>query len=75
MKRIRIPKSMRVVLLLLLGGSVGFLSAYFRKAAPQDLSFTITGQKYAYDPPVIHVNQGDRASFSERQNGTITSRL
>lgn len=60
MKRTRILNSMLVILLLLLGGSAGFLSAYFHRAAPQDRSFTITGQKYAYDPPVIHVNQGDR---------------
>jgi heme/copper-type cytochrome/quinol oxidase subunit 2 len=60
MKRIRVPNSMLVVLLLLLGGSAGFLSVYFHRAAPQDRSFTITGQKYAYDPPVIHVNEGDR---------------
>jgi len=60
MKRFRIPNYILVVLVLLLGGSVGFLSVYFHKAAPQDRSFTITGQKYAYDPPVIHVNEGDR---------------
>jgi heme/copper-type cytochrome/quinol oxidase subunit 2 len=60
MQRIRIPNGMLVGLLLLLGGSAGFLSVHFRKDAPQERSFTITGQKYAYDPPIIHVNQGDR---------------
>ena len=60
MKRIRVPNGLLVALLLLLGGSAGFLSVYFHKAAPQERSFTITGHKYAYDPPIIHVNQGDR---------------
>jgi plastocyanin len=60
MKRIRISKGRLVLLLLLLGGAAGFLSVYFHRAAPQDRTFTITGQKYAYDPPVIRVNQGDR---------------
>src|SRR5712692_4208972 len=60
MKRIRVPNGLLVALLLLLGGSAGFLSAYLHKAAPQERSFTITGHKYAYDPPIIHVNQGDR---------------
>jgi plastocyanin len=60
MKRIRVPNGLLVGLLLLLGGSAGFLSVYFHKPPPQERSFTITGQKYAYDPPIIHVNQGDR---------------
>ncbi len=60
MKRIRISNGVLVTLLLLLGGSAGFLSARLQRTAPQDRSFIITGQKYAYDPPVIHVNQGDR---------------
>ncbi len=60
MKRTRIQKNMPVISLLILGGAIGFLSVYFHRAAPQDRTFTITGEKYAYDPPVIHVNQGDR---------------
>jgi heme/copper-type cytochrome/quinol oxidase subunit 2 len=36
--------------------------------APQRLDFDIVGHKYAYDPPVIHVNQGDEVhvKFSSR---------
>jgi plastocyanin len=63
MKRTRLQKSMLIISLLLLGGAAGFLSVYFHRAAPQDRSFTITGQKYAYDPPVIHVNEGDRVKI------------
>jgi plastocyanin len=63
MKRTRILKNLPVILLLLLGGAAGFFSVYFHMALPRDRSFTITGQKYAYDPPVIHVNEGDRVQI------------
>ncbi len=46
--------------LLPLGGSAGFLSTYFRRAHPQERSFTITAHQYAYDPAIIQVNRGDR---------------
>ncbi len=50
-------------LLLALGGSVGFSSTYFRQAAPQGRSFTITAHQYAYDPSTISVNKGDRVQI------------
>jgi len=59
-KGIRVPNYLRVGLLLALGGSIGFLTAYLHRAAAQERSLTITARKYGYDPPVLHVNQGDR---------------
>ncbi len=60
MRRMRIPNYVLVGLILLLGGLVGFLSIHFRLPAPQDRFLTITAHKYAYDPPVVRVNRGDR---------------
>ena len=60
MKRIPITKKLLVVLLLLLGGLAGFFYARWGQAQPQERSITITTQKYAYDPPVLQVNRGDR---------------
>lgn len=47
-------------LTLLVGGLGGFLFAYLGNASPQERSFTITAHKYAYDPPILRVNRGDR---------------
>ncbi len=60
MRRTRIPNYLLVALLLFTGGAVGFLSAQLGQAAPQERTLTITAQKYAYDPPVLRVNRGDR---------------
>ena len=30
---------------------------------PQDRTFHIVARKYAYDPPIIHVNRGDRVTI------------
>jgi cytochrome c oxidase subunit II len=60
MRRLANSKHFRAGLVLVLGGLGGFLLAYVRQAAPQERSFTITAQKYAYDPPVLQVNRGDR---------------
>lgn len=60
MKRRRIPNYLLVSLFLFLGASAGFLSAYVGRAAPQERMITITAHKYAYDPPVLRVNRGDR---------------
>ena len=60
MNRVRIPNYLLVGLLLLLGGLIGFLSIHFRQAAPQERHLTITTEKYAYDPPVLRINKGDR---------------
>ncbi len=46
--------------LLLAGAAAGFLSTRFGRAVPQDVYVTITAHKYAYDPAVLRVNQGDR---------------
>ena len=45
---------------LLLGGLAGFIAAYWRQAAPQERTFTITAHKYAYEPNILRVNRGDR---------------
>lgn len=55
-----IPNYLLVALLMLLGAAAGVLSIYFRHATPQDRYVTVTAQKYAYDPPVLRINQGDR---------------
>lgn len=60
MKWIRISNRLLLGLLLAVGGSVGFLAAHVGQGAPQERSFTITAHKYAYDPPVLQVNRGDR---------------
>lgn len=60
MRAIRIPNYLLAGALLLLGGLGGFLSAHFGQASPQERQFTITAHKYAYDPPVLRVNRGDR---------------
>ena len=60
MSRVRIPNYLLVGLLLFLGGLIGFLSIRFRQAAPQERHLTITTEKYAYDPPVLRINKGDR---------------
>jgi plastocyanin len=59
MKITRHSKVLILGLLLTLGGAVGFSSSYFRGAAPQERSFTITAHKYAYEPSTIYVNRGD----------------
>ncbi len=63
MERARIANYLPAGLLLVLGGSLGFSSAYFRRAAPQDRRFTITARQYAYDPSTILVNKGDRVQI------------
>ena len=56
----RVPDYLLAGSLLLLGGFAGFLSAHFGQAPSGERSITITAHKYAYDPPVIRVNLGDR---------------
>jgi heme/copper-type cytochrome/quinol oxidase subunit 2 len=53
-------KYVRIGLILVLGGLGGLLFAAVHRAPPQDRTFTITAHKYAYDPPVLRVNRGDR---------------
>ena len=60
MKARRVPNYLVAGALLLSGGSIGFLFAHFGRAPSQERNITITARKYAYDPPVIEVNQGDR---------------
>ncbi len=60
MRRFVNSKHVCVGLILVLGGLGGFLFAAVHQAPPQDRSFIITAQKYAYDPPVLQVNRGDR---------------
>jgi heme/copper-type cytochrome/quinol oxidase subunit 2 len=60
MMRRLIPNYLLVALLMLLGGLAGVLSIHFRHATPHEVYVTVTAQKYAYDPPVLHINKGDR---------------
>jgi plastocyanin len=60
MRLIRIPNYVVVGLLLPLGGLAGFLSAHIGQAPPQERTITISAHKYAYDPPILRVNRGDR---------------
>ena len=55
-----VPHTLLAESALLLGGLGGFLSAHLGRVVPQGRSITITAHKYAYDPPVLRVNQGDR---------------
>ena len=47
-------------LMLLAGGLGGFLVAYFGQQPPRERTLTIIAHKYAYDPPILRVNQGDQ---------------
>jgi heme/copper-type cytochrome/quinol oxidase subunit 2 len=60
MRRLANSKYLRAGLVLVLGGLGGFLLASVQQAPPQERNFTITAHKYAYDPPVLQVNRGDR---------------
>ena len=60
MRPLRIPNYLVVAWLLPLGGLVGFLTAHLGQAPPQERSITISAHKYAYDPPILRVNRGDR---------------
>lgn len=60
MRRLVDSKYVQVGLILVLCGLGGFLLAAVHQAPPQDRTFTITAHKYAYDPPVLRVNRGDR---------------
>ena len=60
MRLAHIPNRLLAAPLLLLGGGAGFLASYVGQAPPQERTITITARKYAYDPPVLRVNRGDR---------------
>ncbi|MFQ5662643.1 MAG: hypothetical protein ACE5HL_02280 [Terriglobia bacterium] len=60
MRRLRIPNYVLVGLFLLFGGGAGGLFAHLGREAPGERTFTLTAHKYAYDPPVLRVNRGDR---------------
>jgi plastocyanin len=60
MKRIGFSNSLVVALLLGAGGSVGFLSAHLARKPAKERFITVFAHKYAYDPPILRVNQGDR---------------
>ena len=60
MRLAHIPNRLLVAPLLLLGGGAGFLLSYVGQPPPQERTITITARKYAYDPPVVRVNRGDR---------------
>ena len=62
----RFNKSSLAILgsLLAAGALAGFLLVRYGVEAPQDRYITITAHKYAYDPPVIRVNKGDRLHIS-----------
>jgi heme/copper-type cytochrome/quinol oxidase subunit 2 len=58
MKRRRTFSRLIVLVLVIAGGAVGFLSAS-RTAEPQERTITIRARQYAYEPAVIRVNRGD----------------
>lgn len=62
----RFKKSNLAILgsLLAVGALAGFFLVRYGVEAPQDRYITITAHKYAYDPPVIRVNKGDRLHIS-----------
>jgi len=60
MKRLLNSRHLRIGLMVLLGGMGGLLFATIHRAPPQDRSVIITAHKYAFDPPVLRVNRGDR---------------
>jgi heme/copper-type cytochrome/quinol oxidase subunit 2 len=64
MKALRISNLAIVVTLLAAGAAGGFLWVHFGISAPEDRYITITAHKYAYDPPVLQVNKGDRLHIS-----------
>lgn len=45
---------------LLLAGGVWFVPLDWLAAAPQTRYVTLTASQFAFDPPVLHVNRGDR---------------
>ncbi|MBI4478788.1 MAG: hypothetical protein HY651_02095 [Acidobacteria bacterium] len=49
--------------LLSLGGLAGLLAVSFGQAPPQERTFTITAHQYAYDPPILRINRGDRVTI------------
>ncbi len=60
MKSTRPRNYLLIGLLVLVGAWGGLLSVYFGQAPPQERVLTITAHKYAYDPPILRVNRGDR---------------
>lgn len=63
MRRKKLSSFLGVGAMLVMGGAIGFSSLYFRRYPAQDLAFTITAHKYAYEPSVIEVNRGDRVEI------------
>ena len=63
MKRKGLPNVLIVTLFLIVGGVSGFFAVHFGQAAPQERTITVTASKYAYDPPVLEVNRGDRITI------------
>lgn len=45
---------------LLLAGGVWLIPLDWLAAAPQTRQVTLTASQFAFDPPVLHVNRGDR---------------
>ncbi len=60
MRPTRIRSYLFVGLVVLGGGLAGFLTVGTVRQPPGERSITMTARKYAYDPPVLRVNQGDR---------------
>jgi len=45
---------------ILLAGGVWLLPLDWLAAAPQTRQVTLTASQFAFDPPILHVNRGDR---------------
>lgn len=60
MKKIRSSHLLAAGLLVAAGALGGLAVAELGRVPPQTRDITISAKKYAYDPPVLRVNRGDR---------------
>ena len=63
MKNKRLIKALLLAGFLLVGGAGGYLFGFLDHAEPQERTLTITASKYAYDPPIMKVNRGDKITI------------
>lgn len=57
-----------LIVVLVAGGLGGGLLLGGDAPAPQDRTITVTARRYAFDPPVIRVNRGDRLTLKLHSN-------
>lgn len=58
-------KKVQIIFLILLIIACGFIGGLLgaKRGEPQERTFTIEARQYAYDPPVIRVNRGDKITL------------